>query len=52
MTDRIPNQKPSLSKRVEEVAKLHDIAARAKAVRPVDTGRDIMRAPSTTRDIV
>lgn len=50
--DRIPPTKIDRSRAVEEAARLRDIADRAKAVRPVDTGRDILRAPGAIRDIL
>jgi len=50
--DRIPPTKIDRNRAVEEAAKLRDIADRAKAARPVDTGRDILRAPGALRDIL
>jgi hypothetical protein len=41
--DRIPPHKIDRSKTVEEIARLKDVADRARASRPLDTGRDILR---------
>lgn len=45
MTDRIPPHKIDRSKAVEDRAKLLDVQERARAARPVDTGRDILKTP-------
>ena len=50
--DRIPPHKIDRSKTLEEAARFKDVADRAKAARPVDTGRDILRSPITGRDIL
>lgn len=50
--DRIPPSKIDRSRTVEEVARFKDVADRAKAARPVDTGRDILRTPGSIRDIL
>ena len=50
--DRIPNHKIDRSRTVEEAARLKDISDRAKAARPVDTGRDILRTPGALRDVL
>lgn len=50
--DHIPTHKIDRSKTLEQAARLKDIADRAKAARPVDTGRDILRAPGAIRDIL
>lgn len=50
--DRIPPSKIDRSRTVEEAARFKDVADRAKAARPVDTGRDILRSPITGRDIL
>ncbi len=50
--DRIPPSKIDRSRTVEEAARFKDVADRAKAARPVDTGRDILRTPGSIRDIL
>lgn len=43
--DRIPSFPKPTSKTIENAARLKDVADRARAARPVDTGRDILRVP-------
>jgi hypothetical protein len=43
--NRIPNHRIDRSKAVEEAARLKDVTDRAKAARPIDTGRDILYRP-------
>lgn len=50
--DRIPPSKIDRSRTVEEAVRFKDVTDRAKAARPVDTGRDILRSPITGRDIL
>lgn len=50
--DRIPPSKIDRFRTVEEAARFKDVADRAKAARPVDTGRDILRTPGSIRDIL
>lgn len=50
--DHIPPLKTDRHKTLEEAARFKDISDRAKAARPVDTGRDILRSPITGRDIL
>ena len=48
--DRIPPLPRATSKTIESAMRLKDVTDRARAARPVETGRDILRSPSFDAD--
>lgn len=50
--DHIPNHTINKDKAVERSMHLEDIRNREKLARPVATGRDILKAQGTGRDIL